>query len=94
MELIENQEVSGKTIAIDEKHFVNCKYKNCTLIYSGGDFSWVNTTFEACQISLAGSAQRTANFLGSFGIIPPSGTQVQNNTPTFGFVKKPDGKVN
>jgi hypothetical protein len=90
MEIVENQEVVGKAITIDEKHFVNCRYKNCTIIYSGGDFAWTNTTFENCQINLSGAAQRTANLLGTFGVIPPSGTTLPPSGQ-FGFSKKPGG---
>jgi len=90
MQIVENEVVSGKTVTIDEKHFVNCRYKNCTVIYSGGDYGWTNTTFENCQMTLAGAAQRTATLLGNFGLIPPSGSAV----PLGGqFPKKPGGDV-
>ncbi len=32
MEVVENEVVSGKTIVIDEKTFVNGYYKDCMLI--------------------------------------------------------------
>jgi len=76
MQIVQDEVVSGKTVTIDEKHFVNCRYKNCTVIYSGGDYGWTNTTFENCQMTLAGAAQRTAALLGNFGLIPPSGGTV------------------
>jgi len=69
MQIIENEVVSGKTVSIDDKNFVNCRYKDCTVLYSGGDFGWVNTFFENCQVNLAGSAQKTANLLTFFGIL-------------------------
>lgn len=56
MQLVENQVVSGKSVAIDEHHFVNCKYSNCDVIYSGGDYAWTNTKFENCRFSFSGSA--------------------------------------
>jgi hypothetical protein len=92
MQIIENEVVSGKTIAIDEKHFVNCKYINCTVIYSGGDWSWTNTTFENCRFNLAGPAQKTATLLGHLGVLPQGGTIPP--TGSFGFPKKPEGQVN
>lgn len=69
MQIVENEVVSGKTVAIDEKHFVNCRYKDCIVLYSGGDFGWVNTFFENCRINLAGAAQKTANLLTFFGVL-------------------------
>jgi hypothetical protein len=85
MQLIEDKTTSGETVALDGKHFVNCRYKNCKLLYDGGDCTWTDTTFEQCQLVLSGSAQKTAAFLGSFGILkPPTGatTVVKPSEPT------------
>jgi hypothetical protein len=71
MEVIENKVASGETIVLDDKHFVGCRYKDCKLIYSGGDFTSTETAFENCQIILSGAAQKTAAFLGRFGILKP-----------------------
>ncbi len=90
MEVIENKSETGVTITIDEKHFVNCRYENCTVIYNGGDYAWTNTTFKNCQITLAGAAQRTATLLGNFGLIPPGGGSVPPGGGQFGFPKKSD----
>jgi hypothetical protein len=73
MQTIENQVSSGKTITLDEKHFINCRFTDCKLVYSGGDYGWTDTTFENCQVTLAGAAQRTATLLGSFGALGPGG---------------------
>jgi hypothetical protein len=90
MQIVENEVVSSKTITIDEKHFVNCRYKNCTVLYGGGDFGWTNTYFENCQINLSGPAQKTANLLTFFGVLkPPSGT----GGDLGGGPKKPDGNI-
>ena len=91
MQVVENEVVAGKTIAIDEKHFVNCKYTNCTLIYSGGEVAWANTNFNNCQITLSGAAQRTATLLGNFGVLPPSGSTIGPNGGIH--LKKPGGSV-
>jgi hypothetical protein len=88
MQLIENETVVGKTITIDEKHLINCMYKNCVVIYSGGDYALTNTTFDNCQITLSGAAQRTANLLGNFGVIPPTGIAPVHPGGQFGFPKK------
>jgi hypothetical protein len=71
MQLIENQVASGKTIALDEHHFVNCTFTNCDLVYSGGDWAWANTKFENCRFSFSGSASRTVALLGNLGLIKP-----------------------
>jgi len=69
MQVVENQVVSGKTITIDEKSFVNCRYQDCTLLYGGGDYAWAQTTFENCRLTLTGPAQRTVSLLGSVGVL-------------------------
>jgi len=71
VQTIENKDDSGVIVTLDDKHFVNCRFKNCTLTYSGGDYAWTNTTFENCPITFSGSAQRTFNLLGTFGIVKP-----------------------
>lgn len=71
MEIIDNKNESGITVSLDDKHFVNCTYTSCTLIYSGGEYAWVDTKFVNCKITLAGAAQRTAALLGNMGVIPP-----------------------
>ena len=90
MNIVENEVVSGKTITMDDKQFINCKYTDCKLIYGGGECNWVDSSFQNCQIILAGPAQRTANFLGGFGVLPPSGTSLPGRGQ-LGFPKKPDG---
>lgn len=75
MQHVENKEDSGITVVVDDKHFINCRYRNCTMVYSGGDFSWTNSTFENCQFRLEGAAQRTAALMGQLGIMPPKPMQ-------------------
>jgi hypothetical protein len=67
---VENETRSGVTIFIDGKHFINCRYTNCTLIFAGGDFGWTNTTFKSCQIRFSGSADRTVSFMRNFNLLP------------------------
>ena len=81
MQIIENEVISGKTVTVDEKHFVNCKYRNCTVLYSGGDFGWTNTTFENCQFSLLGPALKTASFLAFTGVIKQPMTMTNQSAP-------------
>ena len=60
--------VRGKTfkndvVPLDGTHFIKCQFVGCTMIYSGGDWSWTECKFEECTINLQGAAQRTAAFL-------------------------------
>jgi hypothetical protein len=85
MEVIQEEQLDGKTVAIDGKHFVNCKYVNCDVVYGGGDFSWMNTTFQNCRISFTGAAQKTMALLGQFGILPAPGPTRSGSGGAFGF---------
>ncbi len=67
---VENEIYKGAVIAMDNKLFINCKFADCTLVYTGGDFSWRDTTFQDCKINFEGSAHRTIGFLRQFGLIP------------------------
>jgi hypothetical protein len=86
MQIVENKVVSGETIIVDDKVIVNCRYKNCRVMYSGEDFALTGTTFENCQLMLSGAAQKTATLLGSFGMLkqpmgaPPVGGPPQTTT--------------
>jgi len=89
MQVIENKTDTGITVTVDDKHFVNCHFTNCKLLYSGGDYAWTDTKFENCQVTLTGAAQRTANLLGSLGVIQkppdePFNPTKRNPKPTSG----------
>ena len=75
--------ISGNTetdtiIQMDGHHFENCTFTNCILAYSGGDFSWLNCSFDRCQLRFIGSAQKTINFLKAFGMVPRQVPQKAN----------------
>ena len=71
MQFIQNKNETGSVVVLDDTSFVNCKFKNCQLLYSGGDYAWTNTMFENCQVGLQGAAGRTAALLNNFGWKPP-----------------------
>ena len=64
MQLIENENLTHKTITLDGRHFIGCRYENCQVFYSGGDYELTDTTLTNCQITLLGPAMRTAGLLG------------------------------
>jgi hypothetical protein len=92
LEVVQNEVASHKTIVMDDKHFVGCKYTECKLIYGGGETQSTDSVFEKCPIVFSGAAQRTIGVLVSLGALPPGGMAVPagGNQP---LPKKPDGKV-
>ena len=59
METYRNQKLQNKSIVFDESAFIECKLIDCDLYYSGGDFEFVNTTFENCRFHWRGAAKNT-----------------------------------
>jgi len=71
MTVVENVVETGTVVFLDDRYFLNCAYTRCTLIFSGGDFSYLNTTFTDCKINFEGPAQRTVQFLQRFNLLSP-----------------------
>lgn len=70
MQRVENVSLSGVLVAIDDKFFLNCRFEQCTLIYTGSDFGWANTQFIGCTLQFDGAAKRTLEFLKYFNMVP------------------------
>ncbi len=69
----EGKVFESEHVILDEGVYVNCKFKNCSLEYSGGDVYVQNCQGEGCQLIWRGPAQRTVLLLQSLGLmIPPS----------------------
>ena len=89
MQIIEKEVVDGKTLVLDDKHLVGCKYTNCNILYSGADFALTDSSLVNCQITLSGAAQKTAAFLAMFGFGPPKDGGTPPSGGKFGFSKNP-----
>ena len=72
MNRYENQTFENQHVILDDGVYVNCKFKNCSLEYSGGDVYVQNCQGEGCQLVWRGAAQRTVLLLQGLGLmIPP-----------------------
>ena len=74
----ENEVFENQHVILDEGVYVNCRFKNCSLEYSGGDVYVQNCQGEGCQLVWRGAAQRTVLLLQGLGLMvppaPPPGT--------------------
>ncbi len=71
METYRNQTFQGKSFILEEVAFVKCKLTDCDLYYSGGDFDWAETTFEACRFHWRGAAKNVVALAQAVGMINP-----------------------
>lgn len=65
--LIEDSTFTKMTLAIDAARYVRCTFRDCTIVYAGGELSLKECTFERVEFSLVGAAANTLNFLKGFG---------------------------
>ena len=66
-----NESLKNAVYPLDEHAFFNCKLTNCTLIYSGGSFEFVNMQLENCQWKFRNDAGMTIALLASIGMLKP-----------------------
>lgn len=71
MNRFENQVFENQHVILDDGVYVNCKFKNCSLEYSGGDVYVQNCQGEGCQLIWRGAAQRTVQLLQGLGLMVP-----------------------
>ena len=90
METYRNQNFQGKSFTIDEVVFIKCKLTDCDLYYSGGDFEWIESSFEACRFHWRGPAKNTLAILQAMGILKPAQMPPQSTIPALGPGQKPN----
>ena len=69
---IETTKVSAKTfeneeIRLDGREYDGCTFRNCTIVYGGGNTAIHGNKFHNCKFRFDGSAARTLQFLANFG---------------------------
>lgn len=83
----EGQKFAKGAFVIEDCFFVNCVLTDCDLFYSGGDFDWASTKFEAnCRWHFRGPALKTMQFLQLIGMVkaqhgpasPPASSKMMN----------------
>jgi hypothetical protein len=71
--LVSKHDFDGEVVATDGKHFRDCGFRNCTLLYSGSPVIFESCRFHDCRFEFSGAAGRTVQFLDCFRILPGQG---------------------
>lgn len=90
METYRNQNFQGKGFILEEVAFVKCKLIDCDLYYSGGDFDWLDSRFEACRFHWRGPAKNTITLLQGMGALQWPQTPPQSSGQIPGQTQKPN----
>ena len=69
MELVADTTFTATTIELDGKHFRNCAFESCELLYDGGVVTFERTLFKDCSYAFAGQARRTVDLLRVIGLM-------------------------
>jgi hypothetical protein len=71
---VRDRNFTKEAIVLDGKRFVNCRFKDCELIYSGGrPFIFESTSADDCTMTFVGRAENTVQTLAMmhrFGMRP------------------------
>jgi hypothetical protein len=84
-----NQTFTGD-VTLDYNEFVDCEFRDCVLLFHGGDFSLVRARFVNVRFGLAGPANNTLNFLR---LVRANGAHLVNELLDQGPQPTPDQSV-
>lgn len=57
------EKIEDQTIVLDGKHYTNCTFINCELVFRGGPTVFEGNDLEETSFSFDGAAARTIRFL-------------------------------
>ena len=77
MRVLKDQTIEDDVVDFDDTFFLNCKIKNCIIVYSGKPWAYKNTTFTNCDLQVFGAAWSTQSFLRMFGQLKDGDTPLE-----------------
>jgi hypothetical protein len=67
--IVSKREFESEVVSMDAKHFRDCRFRNCTLVYGGSPVTIESCRFHDCKFKFSGAAGRTVQFLDCFSIL-------------------------
>jgi hypothetical protein len=67
--IVSKRDFEGEVVSMDAKHFRNCGFRKCTLLYGGAPVTFESCRFHECKFRFSGAAGRTVQFLDCFSIL-------------------------
>lgn len=67
--VVSRREFDYELISADGKHFCECAFRRCTLVYGGRPVTFESCRFHECRFEFSGPAGRTIQFLECFGLL-------------------------
>src|ERR1700760_2167640 len=67
--MVSKRDFEGEMVSADAKHFRDCGFNNCTLLYSGAPVTFESCRFHDCKFRFSGAAGRTVQFLDCFSVL-------------------------
>ncbi len=74
MKMLVGETLSGESVEIDGKHFVDCTLIDCVLDYSGFPYIMERTSLRGCRYLFYGQARGTVHFLQDVGLLGSAST--------------------
>ena len=69
MEIVSGQVITGESVHLDDKHFINCTLNDCELGYGGGGVIFEGTLLTKCHHVFYGPARATVLYLQNVGLL-------------------------
>jgi hypothetical protein len=84
------KQVFTTDVTLDYNEFIDCEFRDCVVLFHGGEFSLVRTTFTNVRYGLAGAANNTLSFLR---LVRANAPQLINQLLDAGVTPTPDQSV-
>jgi len=69
LQIVSKRDFDYEAVSVDGKHFCDCTFRNCTLLYSGSMVTFESCQFHDCRFQFSGAAGRTFQFLDCFDLL-------------------------